>query len=66
MSGCGMGRGAHIVRARASASTGAIINMVVEDVAGRNGSLVNSLIASAKGCSKPYGPTIFGPFRNCI
>lgn len=66
MSGCGMGRGAHIVRAKVSASTGAIINMVVEDVAGRKGSLVNSLIASAKGCSRPYGPTMFGPFRNCM
>lgn len=61
-----MGKGHHIVRARVRARIGAIINMVVEDVAGRRGSLVNSLIASAKGWSKPYGPTIFGPFRSCI
>lgn len=61
-----MGRGLHIVRARIRASMGAMMNMVVEDVAGRRGSLVNSLIASAKGWSKPCGPTMFGPFRSCI
>lgn len=61
-----MGRGIHMVRARVSASTGAMMNIVVEDVAGRRGSLVNSLIASAKGCKRPYGPTMFGPFRSCM
>ena len=66
MRGYGMGRGLHIVRARVRASTGAMMNIVVEDVAGRRGSLVNSLIASAKGWSKPCGPTMFGPFRNCM
>lgn len=55
-----------MVRAKVSASTGAMMNIVVEDVAGRKGSLVNSLIASAKGCNRPYGPTMFGPFRNCM
>lgn len=61
-----MGKGLHMVRARARANTGAMMNMVVEDVAGRRGSLVNSLIASANGWSRPCGPTIFGPFRNCM
>lgn len=66
ISGYGVGRGLHIVRARVKASAGAVMNMAVEDVAGRRGSLVNSLIASAKGCSRPYGPTILGPFRSCM
>ena len=53
MRGYGMGRGIHIVRARVRAKMGAMINMEVEDVAGRRDSLVNSLIASAKGWSRP-------------
>ena len=42
------------------------INIEAEDVAGRSGSLMKSLIASAMGWSRPYGPTTFGPFRNCM
>lgn len=61
-----MGRGIHMVKARVSARMGAKMNIEVEDVAGRRGSLMKSLIASAMGWSKPYGPTTFGPFRNCI
>lgn len=61
-----MGKGHHIVRARVRARIGAMMNIVVEDVAGRRGSLVNSLIASAKGWSRPCGPTMFGPFRSCM
>lgn len=53
MRGYGMGRGAHIVRAKARARIGAIMNMVVEDVSGRRGSLVNSFTASAMGCRSP-------------
>ena len=49
MRGYGMGRGIHIVRARVRARIGAMMNMEVEDVAGRSGSLMNSLIASAMG-----------------
>ena len=45
---------------------GARINIEAEDVAGRSGSLMKSLIASAIGWSRPYGPTTFGPFRNCM
>lgn len=61
-----MGKGIHMVRARPRARIGARINIEIEDVAGRRGSLMKSLIASAIGWSKPYGPTTFGPFRNCI
>lgn len=53
ISGCGMGRGVHIVRARARAKTGAIINIETDDVRGRRGSFVNSLMASAIGCRSP-------------
>lgn len=47
--GYGIGSGVHIVRARVRARMGAIINMEMEDVRGRRGSLVKSLIASAIG-----------------
>lgn len=48
-----MGKGIHIVRARVRARMGAIINIDVEDVSGRKGSLVNSFTASAIGCRSP-------------
>lgn len=53
ISGCGMGNGAHIIRARARARVGAIMNIIRDDVSGCVGSLVNSLIASAIGCNRP-------------
>lgn len=53
ISGCGIGRGTHIVRARVRARIGAIINMVMDDVRGRKGSLVNSFTASAIGWRRP-------------
>lgn len=46
---CGIGSGVQIVKARVSAKMGAIMNIEMEDVRGRNGSLVNSLMASANG-----------------
>lgn len=49
MSGWGIGRGIHMVRARLRAKMGARINIEIEDVAGRKGSLMKSLIASAMG-----------------
>lgn len=52
-SGWGIGSGIHIVSASVSARVGAIINRVGEDISGCNGSLVNNLIASAIGCSRP-------------
>lgn len=48
------------------ARIGAMINIETEDVRGRKGSFVNSLMPSATGCRSPKGPTIFGPLRNCI
>ncbi len=53
ISGCGMGRGVHIVRARVRARTGAIMNIETDDVRGRRGSFVNSFTASAIGCRSP-------------
>lgn len=58
--------GAHIVRARVSASVGVIRNRAGDEVDGRMGSLINSFTPSAIGCNNPYGPTMFGPFRSCI
>lgn len=45
---------------------GAIMNSDSEVVRGRMGSFINSFMASANGCRMPYGPTMLGPFRNCI
>lgn len=53
MRGYGIGKGIHMVRARLRARMGARINIEIEDVAGRNGSLIKSLMASAIGWSKP-------------
>lgn len=66
ISGYGMGSGIHMVRARDKARIGARINIDMEDVRGRRGSFVNSFTASAMGWRRPYGPTTFGPFRNCM
>lgn len=51
--GYGMGRGIHMVRAKLRAKMGARMNIEIEEVAGRNGSLIKSLIASAIGWSRP-------------
>lgn len=44
-----MGSGIHIVRANVRAKIGATINIVIDDVNGWSGSLVNSFTASAIG-----------------
>ena len=44
-----MGRGIHMVSARLRARMDAKINIEIEDVAGRRGSLMKSLIASVIG-----------------
>lgn len=49
MSGYGIGRGIHIVRAKVRARMGAMINIETDEVRGRSGSLMNSLTASAMG-----------------
>lgn len=61
-----MGSGIHMVKASVNARIGARMNMVMEEVRGRRGSLVNSFTASAIGWRSPYGPTTLGPFRSCI
>lgn len=37
-----------------------------EEVEGRIGSLMKSLIPSAIGWSRPKGPTMLGPLRDCM
>lgn len=64
--GYGIGIGAHRVSAKVRARIGAIVNKRGEEVEGRIGSLINSFSPSAMGCRSPYGPTTFGPFRNCM
>ena len=66
ITGYGSGRGAHKVRASVSASIGARRKSRGEEVDGRTGSLMNSLIPSAIGCSRPQVPTMLGPFRSCM
>ena len=62
----GIGSGVQIEIARRRASMGVVMNITGEDVDGRIGSLMNSFTPSAKGCSRPNGPTMFGPFRPCM
>ena len=62
----GRGKGVQMEIARSRASIGVAMNRMGEDVEGRMGSLINSFTPSARGCRRPYGPTIFGPFRPCI
>lgn len=62
----GRGRGAQIEIARRRASIGVARNRIGEDVEGRIGSLMNSFTPSARGCKRPYGPTMLGPFRFCM
>lgn len=49
ISGYGIGSGIHIVKANVRARIGAIVNISVEEVAGRKGSLMNNFTASAMG-----------------
>ena len=52
--------------ARTKVSIGAIRKTTRFAPVGMINSLVISLSASAKGCSRPNGPTTLGPMRNCI
>jgi len=47
-------------------SIGAIRNRNRFDPVGMMVSFISIFSASANGCSKPNGPTTFGPRRNCI
>lgn len=62
----GMGIGAQDDRARVSAMMGDSVNRIGDDIVGFVGSFVISFRPSAIGCSKPRGPTRFGPLRCCI
>ena len=62
----GRGSGVQIEIARRRASIGVARKRMGDDVDGRIGSLMNSLIPSARGWSRPNGPTMLGPFRPCI
>lgn len=53
ISGCGIGRGTHRLKANVNDSVGATINRDIEVVKGRIGSLINSFMASANGWSIP-------------
>ena len=64
--GYGIGIGIQRVMARVRASIGVARNRIGEDAYGRTGSLMKSFTPSAIGCSRPYGPTMFGPFRSCM
>src|SRR4051794_14147371 len=57
---------AHAANAGVSASNGASTNSSLLDFAGIRYSLSNSLNTSANVCSRPAGPTLFGPMRTCI
>ena len=57
---------AHASKARANVKTGDKINKNLLELSGKIVSLVSNFIPSAIGCSKPKGPTTFGPFLNCI
>lgn len=62
----GSGRGIQMVRARRRARIGVVMNRRGDEVDGRMGSLMNSFTPSAIGWSSPKGPTMFGPFRDCM
>lgn len=53
VTGCGIGRGAHNVRASVRASVGVAKNKKGEEVEGRTGSLINSFTPSAIGWRRP-------------
>lgn len=62
----GIGSGVHVISASVSAMIGDSMNKIGDDIVGLVGSLIINLIPSAIGCSKPIGPTRFGPFRSCM
>lgn len=53
ISGYGIGRGIHRLKAKARDSVGAIMNSDRDVDSGRNGSLINNFIASANGWMMP-------------
>lgn len=63
---CGIGRGAHEIRARVRAMIGDSVNRMGEDMVGFVVSLMINFRPSAMGCSRPAGPTRLGPLRSCM
>ena len=57
---------AQAIIARPKVSIGAIRNSSRLEPAGMMVSFISIFSASANGCSRPNGPTTFGPLRNCI
>ena len=57
---------AQAIIARLKVSIGAIRNSSRLEPAGMIVSFMIIFSASANGCSRPNGPTTFGPLRNCI
>lgn len=53
-----------MLRARVSLSVGASINGILFEADGFDCSLINNLMASAKGCGRPMSPGLLGPFRS--
>ena len=57
---------AQAIMAKVIVSSGAIKNRIRLAPVGTMVSFISILSASAKGCSKPNGPTTLGPRRICI
>src|SRR3546814_722653 len=57
---------AQAIRLRRKVSIGAARKITLFAPDGRMVSLASSFTPSAKGCSRPNGPTTFGPLRSCI
>ena len=60
------GMTAQAIIARQKVSIGAMRNSSRLEPAGMIVSFMIIFSASANGCSRPNGPTTFGPLRNCI
>jgi hypothetical protein len=56
---------AQAARASMAKMSGANRNMALLALIGMIGSFSTNLVRSAKDCSRPHGPTTFGPRRNC-
>lgn len=62
----GIGIGAQDINAIVNAMIGDSVNRIGEDMVGFVASFVISFRPSAIGCSRPIGPTRFGPLRCCM
>lgn len=66
VSALGIGMGAQEIKAKVRAMMGDSVNRMGDESVGFVVSFVISFRPSAMGCSRPRGPTKFGPFRSCI